>query len=256
MSDLLASLPMYDWPEICDETEKLWTAIADRFGEQGFSAPANLLRDVEGIEHWLDSNLLLSQTCGYPFAVELEGKVDLLGTPVYEVDGCGGAFYSSAIVVRSDEDVSTLDDAQHFRFVFNSKGSLSGFRCLSPMTGDPSHYFETVVESGGHRRSAQMVADGHADIAAIDAVCWHLLQKVEPETADKLRVLAWTPKLPALPFITAVGRSKDELTSMRRALSVAVDDVRNQLPTLCLAGLNFLDETHYRPLAALSSFSS
>ena len=247
----LASLPMYDWPEIWDETKLLWSAIVTRFSEAGINAPKELSRDCEGVAHWLDPDLVFSQTCGYPFATQLMGKVDLLGSPVYAVEGCYGSNYSSAIVVRSDDAVAGLEETIGHRFAFNGKNSLSGFRCLSPLTGDPLKIFSSLVESGGHRTSAQMVANGEAEIASLDAVCWHLLQKVEPETANQLRVLKWGPLFPALPLVTRKNRDAGELATMREALKSAIADVRDNLPTLKLRDAELLPTETYAPIAKL-----
>ncbi len=251
MSAPIASLPMYDWPEIRGETETIWKAVARRFAALGVDTPRLLTSDAEGVDHWLDPDLLFSQTCGYPFARNLNGKVDLLGTPVYDVEGCEGPLYSSAVIVRSDDTALTFEDRQSRVFAFNSEDSLSGFRCLTPLIGNPQEFFEVSYRSGGHRRSAQMVAEADADIAAIDAVCWHLLRESEPETAGRLRVLTWTQKLPALPFITAASRPKEELAALRQALSSAIGDLQDNQPVLRLTGLEFLDESHYRPLQDL-----
>ena len=35
----VAGLPMYDWPEVRDEVDALWSAIARRLGEAGVDAP-------------------------------------------------------------------------------------------------------------------------------------------------------------------------------------------------------------------------
>jgi len=246
-----ASLPMYDWPEIRDETEVLWNAVAAQFRNIGIEASDGLMQNSEGVAHWLDTDLLFSQTCGYPFATQLTGKVGLLGSPVYSVEGCYGSNYSSAIVVRADDKVSSLEEVAEHRFAFNGKDSLSGFRCLCPLIGDPLDYFSRSTESGGHRISTQMVTNGEADIAALDAICWHLLQKVEAETADKLRVLEWGPLFPALPFITKRNRNADELVKMQKALKHAIKDVRDDLPTLRLRDIEFLPAQTYAPLAAL-----
>jgi ABC-type phosphate/phosphonate transport system substrate-binding protein len=49
------------------------------------------------------------------------------------------------------------------------------------------------VETGGHRQSVQAVADGRADVAAIDAVCWALAGRHEDAAVEKLRVINRTP---------------------------------------------------------------
>ena len=47
--------------------------------------------------HWRDPDLLLSQTCGYPFASDLAGQVQLVATPCYDAPGCHGPTYTSFV---------------------------------------------------------------------------------------------------------------------------------------------------------------
>ncbi|MCP4182498.1 MAG: PhnD/SsuA/transferrin family substrate-binding protein [Hyphomicrobiales bacterium] len=68
--------------------------------------------------------------------------------------------------------------------------------------------FSSLIESEGHRNSARLVAAGKADVAALDAVCWHLLQYYESETADYLKVVTWTKMYPSIPFITSLNTSE------------------------------------------------
>ncbi|MEE9313116.1 MAG: PhnD/SsuA/transferrin family substrate-binding protein [Rhizobiaceae bacterium] len=250
---MIASLSMYDWPELRAETNAFWAVLAKRFQAAGFDAPVSLLQGQENAAHWLRDDLLFSQTCGYPFATELIGKVHLLGTPHYDVEGCEEAHYSSAILVRRDSGFDSLEDARAGRFAFNGRGSLSGYRCLSLLVGIVENWFSNSMESGGHRTSASMVANGEADVAALDAVCWDMFQRFEPEAAKKLRVLQWTPKLPALPYITSGSFKADELKLLRLAVSEAIDEIKvNGVgKALKLAGYSLLEESEYRPLASL-----
>ena len=63
-------------------------------------------------------------------------------------------------------------------------------------------------QSGGHRLSALAVAEGRADIAALDAVTHAMLQEVEPQVAA-LRSLALTDPTPGLPYITAADQDPE-----------------------------------------------
>jgi ABC-type phosphate/phosphonate transport system substrate-binding protein len=64
-------------------------------------------------------------------------------------------------------------------------------------------WFDRRVQTHAHRLSAQSVAEGTADIAALDIVTWHLIQRYDP-FATSLRVLERTEPTPGLPYITAV----------------------------------------------------
>jgi len=110
MSLLRAALPMYDFPQLTGATDALWSAIAARLTERGVAAPTALTRGVPLDDLWADPALLLAQTCGYPLVTTLAGRVTLVATPCYRADGCDGAWYRSAIVVRASDSASSLAD--------------------------------------------------------------------------------------------------------------------------------------------------
>lgn len=247
----LASLPMYDWAEARRDNDMIWTAVADTLAAEGVDRPDELIHTEPGDDHWLDPRLLLSQTCGYPYATRLRGKVTLVATPVYDAPGCNGATYSSAVVVRRDEGTHDLHGTRRLRFAFNSRDSLSGYRCLTPTIGEPGGFFAGLLESGGHRMSAQWVAEGRADIAAIDCVCWHMLQRVETSVTDQLKVLQWTKPLPALPFISRAGLDESQTLMLYRALERGIGAVRDLLNLLPLVGVEPARGERYAALTSL-----
>ncbi len=251
----VASLPMYDWPEVAAANDAFWVAIASRLRKSGIAAPPMLDRWRSSDTIWRHPDLLLSQTCGFPFSTRLRGMVRLVGTPIYDVPGCEGAFYSSMIVVRADEPAGRLADVRYRRIAYNTTDSLSGYLALGAavkeagLQGRPAEWIET----GSHRASLRAVADETADVAAVDAVCWALALRYEPEVVSRLKVLERTPLRPGLPFITAVERPDSELQAIRVAIREAIADPATPATreALRLTGLGSFDEWDYSPIAAL-----
>ena len=64
------------------------------------------------------------------------------------------------------------------------------------------HIFSQLIETGGHRASIRAVAEGRADVAAVDCKTWALARRLEP-VARKLAVVGWTGRRMGLPFVTA-----------------------------------------------------
>ena len=254
---MIATLPMYDWPELRDANEALWECLRDAFRQFGFDAPKHLSQADENESHWLRSDLMFSQTCGYPFALNLNGQVDLLATPVYDVQGCGKGTYRSAVVVSKNALFQTMESTQGTRLVYNDANSLSGFQCLKPKVGNPNAWFSDLLESGSHRQSAQSVAHGRCDIAAIDAICWAYIQRYDVEVAEQLRVLEWTDEFPALPFISAKSVSKEELELKQLALDFGIQQSSNSCQTkpLLLNGVTTIPIGNYIDLKDLVSAS-
>jgi ABC-type phosphate/phosphonate transport system substrate-binding protein len=186
-------LPMYDWPEVADETRDLEAALTDEICSALAIAPSDLEPwdpEVGLYDLWTDPALLLAQTCGYPLTHKLAGKVHLLGAPNYLATGCTGAKYCSQIVVAKNGPFQSLADLKGARAVFNGPDSQSGmnaFRDTIAPTSDGCPFFASVAESGGHLASMDAVANGRTDVAAIDAVCWALAEQEKPSLANQLR---------------------------------------------------------------------
>jgi ABC-type phosphate/phosphonate transport system substrate-binding protein len=222
---MLASLPMYDFDELRWATDALWAAIAGRLGDD---APVFLSRDTKLEQIWTDPELLLGQTCGYPLVTTLRGRVALLATPHYRAAGCAGAFYRSAVVVRAEDGAAALADLRGRRCAVNDMASNSGMNLLraaiAPFAAGAARFFSEVVMTGGHVGSVRAVAEGRADVAAVDCVTWAHIGHLRPAETGGLRVLAWTETSPGLPLITS--RRSDAAT--RAALLRALDEVARE----------------------------
>jgi ABC-type phosphate/phosphonate transport system substrate-binding protein len=240
---------MYDWPEVASAHDALWAAIADRLADAGIAAPRRLDRSTATESVWRSPGLVLSQTCGYPFVTRLRGAVDLLAVPIYAAEGCEGVCYSSVIVVRRDDPGESIAAFGGRRFAFNSRDSLSGYVALVGHARERGLAEHAVhwVETGSHRAALVAVAEGRADLAAIDAVCWELALRHEAAACRKLRVLDRTRLRSALPFITAAGRPIAEFQAVRDAFlaALASPEMSAARDALCLSGAEAMAEDEY-----------
>lgn len=132
MSDFIAALPMYDWPEMRAEVDARWAQLRDRLRVMGVDAPVSVVRrngDMPAVSGgirnaaselvapdpatlppdelhlptlWRHPRLLFGQTCWGPMETTgLAGDVRVIGQPSYDgVEGGRGGDYSSAIVMR------------------------------------------------------------------------------------------------------------------------------------------------------------
>ncbi len=201
MSGPLACLPMYDWPEVRSATDALWVALRTALRARGIAAPEALTRGDETA--LTDPRLALGQTCGLPYRLRLHAQVTLIGAPDYGLEGCPPGFYRSALVVRAGDRRAAAQDFAGARFAYNDAESQSGRAALEAALGALA--MRDGLRTGAHRASIRAVADGAAEIAAIDAVSWRLAQAWEP-AARGLRVAGWTRPTPGLPMVTAGGR--------------------------------------------------
>ena len=68
--------------------------------------------------------------------------------------------------------------------------------------------WSSLMRTGTHARTSRAVANGDADIAAIDALTWELLLRHEP-WPSRLKVVETTHPTPGLPYIAAPGADAD-----------------------------------------------
>lgn len=247
---------MYDWPEVRQATDALWAAIAGAVRARGLDAPETLDRTRPPEDQWRDPDLLFSQACGYPYATALRGTVRLVATPVYVAEGCEGPAYRSAIVVRSDDPARGLADLRGRTAAFNAPNSQSGYSAfraaVAPLaSGKP--FFSSVLETGGHLNSMLAVAEGDADCAAIDCVCWSMAEHYRIDLASRLKVIAWSDPAPALPFVTAGHRSDGEVELLRDSLKeiFADPDTAATRRALLIAGAEILEDSAYDAILAM-----
>ena len=264
MSLRIAALPMYDWPETRADTDAEWARIADALRREGIDAPATLARrnadlppvpggitDAEGRVIapdpatlppdgfdlpvlWRHPALLFAQTCWGPLEAGLEPYVQVVGQPDYSAyEGGEGAFYSSAIVMRSGSssgaDVEAPADGAAIivpallrgkRLAYSEKTSMSGFLALKrdlEAAGANLSAFSGMTETGSHRASVLAVAEDRADVCAVDCRSWALMRRYEP-AAEALSVVGWTARRLGLPFITS-RRTSPELLAILRSVT-------------------------------------
>jgi len=255
---------MYDLPELAGPTSAWWAGIAVHMRRQGIGdVPDICIIPDDLLQHWCAPNLLLSQTCGFPLTHQLNGKVRLLGLPVYACNGCDpDGFYSSMIVTPASSNLYSLNDCRSTRAVYNADDSMSGLLALRAVAasqhGKSEPFFRSLSRSGGHRRSLQAVADGKADVACIDAVTFALLSRVDAELISRVRVLGQTPKVPGLPYITSLMANAETVERLRTALRYAMDDpeLSDVRAELLLSGITFPDPGHYNAILELEKATS
>lgn len=217
---MIASLPMYDWPEITAATDRFWDLIRQRLERNGIDAPAALDRQGDPWTIWLDPALVLAQTCGMPYRTRLHGRVTLVGTPDYRLPDAAPGQYYSQIVVRRDE-TGPLAAFKDRVLAYNDALSQSGWAAVQNLAAEDGFAFSRLLLTGAHRASAEAVAEGRADLAAIDAVTWRLIRAYRPAIAERLQVLCRTAPTPALPLITALSRDPAPIaTAVRDAIEM------------------------------------
>lgn len=241
---MIASLPMYDWPEVRAATDSWWQGLSRHAG-----VTLELDRTADYAAAWRLPDLAFSQTCGYPFTHEFKDKLAYVATPHYAVQGCEGALYSSFLFAREAAPIAELKGC---RGVINGRDSMSGMLALKAVVAPHAtsgRFFREVVVSGSHRNSLAMVQRGDADLCAIDCVAVGLARTYVPSLLQGLVQVAQSPMVPALPFVT---RAMD-VARWRAALSAAFadDTLKPARQALFLAGFSILSAADYDAILRL-----
>ena len=116
--------------------------------------------------------------------------VTVVGQPSYDgIEGGQGEFYSSAVLMRGATAATAcrllptaapccrLDALRGKRLAFNGPDSMSGILALTrdlEAAGESLAIFADRLETGSHRGSIVAVAEGRADVCAIDCRSWQL----------------------------------------------------------------------------------
>ncbi|MCF1709057.1 phosphate/phosphite/phosphonate ABC transporter substrate-binding protein [Tabrizicola sp. J26] len=229
---MIASLPMYDRAETAGANDRLWSAIRDRLRAGGIEAPDALIHGAPDLwPHWTAPDLVLSQTCGFPYRSRLHGRVTLVGTPDYGLESCEPGHYRSVFVVRADDPRPSLAAFEGARLAWNDDLSQSGWAGPQTHLARLGIRVTPVLRTGGHKLSAIAVSEGRADIAALDAVTWRLIQAYD-DFAARLRVVGRTDPSPGLPLISRAGMEPDVIFDAVEAAIVAMPAEDRQITGL------------------------
>jgi ABC-type phosphate/phosphonate transport system substrate-binding protein len=251
----IANLPWYDFEELSAATDALWRGVRHHLAKEGVDdLPESLDRKMPHVEQWRRPELLLSQACGYDVLYDAAADLQVVATPRFESDGCEGANYRSAIVVRTRDHVASLSELRGRVAVVNEASSHSGTNALRPLVAPLARrgrFFSAVFVSGDHVSSLEMVRDGRADVACVDVVVLDLCRLVRPKSLEGLELLQLTEAAPAPPYVTSATTPAPVVAALRRALAAAMED-----PALVLArsalrvgGIELLPADAYSALA-------
>ena len=214
---MIAALPMYDRPENRAAHDVLWALIRDGLRARGIAAPDALDREVPYDQTWARPDLVLGQICNLPWRARFRDRVTLIGASDYGLPGAGPGEYYSLIIARADEP-----EPGH-RFALNDPLSNSGWDAGQDWARRKGVPIRPTVVSTSHAESLRAVAEGRADLAAIDAITWRNLQRWDPLVL-RVRILDRTAASPGQSFITAPGQDP---APFREAIAQAI----SALPT-------------------------
>ncbi len=249
----VASLPMYDFPEIRAHTDLLWDAIAEQSRTMGIDEVPSALTRPDGplVDHWLRDDLLLSQTCGYPIVRQLP-TVHVLGSFSVEAGTARPGHYRSVVVARSS-DPRSADGLRAFAgapAAANDDGSLSGWVSLGWAMAEAGICNGPVTFTGQHALSVLSVRDGMADFASIDAHSFALFSRHRPDAVAGLIIVGHGPEVAVTPLITS---REENVGPLREAIGLAIETLPSEsLRALMITGWEPHGRDDHEPVKALA----
>ena len=164
---MFAALPMYDRPENAAAHDALWALIRDGLRARGVAAPDALDRTVAHDEGWARADLVLGQICNLPWRARFRDRVTLIGASDYGLPGAG-----PGRVLQPDRGAGRRPRAGPPLRAQRPAVELGLGRRPGLGAGRRACRSAPVLVTGSHRESMRAVAEGRADLAAIDAVTW------------------------------------------------------------------------------------
>ncbi len=194
---MIASLPMYARPSNRAAHDAFWALIRDGLRARQIAAPDGLDHDIDYQDGWQRPDLVLGHICNLPYRARFRGKVTLIGASDYGLPGCAPGYYNSVLIARRPG--KPRDFAE--RFACNDLLSNSGYGVPQQWAVAKGFTLNAMQITGSHRASIAAVAEGIADMAAIDAQAWRI-ECAENADTRSLHVIGHTHTTPGMTFIT------------------------------------------------------
>jgi len=238
-----------------DELQQSWSEFFSYFGQEctfsGLIDQTLELQFSSTHEIYTAESSLIAQTCGFPYLKHWRDSHIPVCVPVFDIEGCEDQRYRSWFIKRKSSQRQDLEAFRNMRVAINGLESNSGMNVLrfaACRLSNQGRFFSEVKVTGAHYQSMFAVANGDADIAAIDAVSFYFACQKYPDLLAQIDVFAQSATTVGLPFIQKRG-ARVSAESITRALNTAVDRYRENTPNpLRLRRFQGVGESAYLPM--------
>ncbi len=214
-------LGMYPFESVAWAWDELWAAVHARAPW----TPERLTRSGDIHARWYDTDCVVTQVCGGPFAALHRGDMHLVGSFTLDIDEADDeGHYRSVLLSPHDATLADLTSPDAHA-VANSADSLSGWISLRAATVGPGQSWPgRVTFTSAHVDSVRALANGEADLACIDSWTLAFIEAEEPQMVGDLRRVGFGPTVPTPPITARRTIGDDRLTELRAAFADAIDD--------------------------------
>lgn len=241
----LAAFGMYPFEPLISAYDRYWSAVV----RQAPWLPSSLDWTLTAHDHWEHANVAVTQTCGWPLVTRLAQRFQVVGTFAASIEEADGERYRSTILARKAEPLAAFVGAT---VAVNDLHSLSGWVSLvSAFGGRPPGGNGPIIVTGSHLESLRAVHDGRADLASIDSVTLAHVHRFRPDLVTDLVTIGHGPWVPALPIITGLQTTTEQMAGLREALARAVESEPEAATLLLIDRFVPLSLGDYLPLLPL-----
>ena len=233
---------MYSWsPSLAAEWRRLLGSIAARAGVDVAVMDEDDPTPLD--ELWRRADLGCVFMCGYPWALRAD-RPRLLAAPVPAPPRYGNRpVYVTDFIVRADSPYLRLEHTFGGTIAYSTEHSHSGYNApryhlLAYRTPERQTLYGSVLGPLVRQRPVlDAVAEGRADVAAIDGWALDLLRRHAPQVAARVRVIDTTIPAPSAPLVASPGTSEATCRALTEALIAAhtVPELRSMLDALLLS---------------------
>ena len=202
---MIATLPMYLFPETRAAHEAFWAEVRDRLRAAGIAAPDALNHEIAPWDGWAAPDLVLGHICNLPYRAAFRDRVTLIGASDFGLEECGPGEYRALYVVREDHPARSVDDLDGAAMAYSEPLSHSGWGAAATEAEAAGRRIWPVLRTGSHAASAAAIGRGAAEFATIDARTFRILAD-HSDLTHNLRVIGATESAPGITFITRIGQ--------------------------------------------------
>lgn len=163
--------------------------------------------------------------CGAPYVHKMarHDPIELLAAPVYAAPRyMNRPVYFSDVMVRRDSPYQAFSDLRGTRWAYNNLGSHSGYevvRYALARNGLNGDFFGSVMCSGAHQRSMEMIAGGEIDASAIDSTVFDAVREINPVLCTQLRAIEVLGPSSQPPWVIGTHVPAEIRLALREALT-------------------------------------
>lgn len=236
-------------------TERM-KAFADILGRAaGYALAVDFVDSYSALSEALrnDPNAL-GWTCGAPFVEDrLKDGQQLIGVPLFR----GQPTYHSLVITRRGRPEKSLLDFRGKVLAYSDIRSNSSYvspaYTLRQAGYDMETFFRFRLHTGNHERSIVAVANGLADVAAVDEYVWVEYLRANPDIEQKVKIIERQGPFPFTPIVAGRGLDAGLVERLQRALVGLKQDRqgRKLLDEFGLDGFVTVSDDFYQPIEAM-----